>query len=129
MPSFRTVRRVPFTPQQMFAVVADVESYPKFLPLCEALTVVERKEKQGGGAELTATMSVGYGSITEKFTTDVLLDPAAGLIRVRHRDGPFAHLENEWRFVAGDGGCDVQFFIDLHVSVDDAADDGGRRVR
>jgi len=112
LPSFRTVRRVPFTPQQMFDVVADVESYPQFLPLCEALTVTERTSTAGGGADLTATMVVGYGAITERFTTQVLLDPAASLIRVRHRDGPFTHLENEWRFVPAVGGSDVQFFID-----------------
>ena len=112
MPSFRTVRRVPFTPQQMFAVVADVESYPQFLPLCEALTVTKREATSDGGTELTATMSVGYGAITEQFTTQVLLDPGAALIRVRHQDGPFTHLENEWRFVPAVGGCDVQFFID-----------------
>ena len=112
MPSFRTVRRVPFTPQQMFAVVADVESYPQFLPLCEGLTVTERTSTADGGTDLTATMSVGYGAITERFTTQVLLDPATALIRVQHRDGPFTHLKNEWRFVAATGGCDVQFFID-----------------
>ena len=129
MPSFRTVRRVPFTPQQMFAVVADVESYPEFLPLCEGLTVVGRKEQQAAGHDLTATMSVGYGAITEQFTTHVLLDPAAGLIRVRHRDGPFTHLENEWRFVPADGRLRRAVLHRLRVPLDDAADDRGRRVR
>lgn len=112
MPSFRTVRRVPFTPQQMFDVVADVEKYPQFLPLCEALTVTARTATPEGLTILTATMVVGYRAITEQFTTQVTLDPADFLIRVRHRDGPFTHLENEWRFVSAPGGSDVQFFID-----------------
>lgn len=112
MPSFRTVRQVPFTPRQMFDVVADVERYPSFLPLCEGLTVTAREALAGGASALTATMEVGYKSITERFTTHVTLDPDAGTIRVRHRDGPFTHLENDWRFVAAGGGCDVHFSID-----------------
>lgn len=106
MPSFRTVRHVPFTPREMFDVVADVERYPEFLPLCEGLAVLERRQ-----GELTATMTVGYKAITERFTTHVVLDPEAGVIRVRNLDGPFTHLENEWRFVAAGSGCDVQFAI------------------
>lgn len=111
MPSFRTVRHVPFTPREMFEVVADVERYPEFLPLVEGLTVLKRKES-GGAVELTATMTVGYKAITERFTTRVLLTPDAGEIRVSHVEGPFSHLENDWRFVAAEDGCDVHFAID-----------------
>ncbi|MGE3229136.1 MAG: type II toxin-antitoxin system RatA family toxin [Hyphomicrobium sp.] len=111
MPSFRTVRHVPFTPSEMFEVVADVERYPEFVPLCEAL-VVTRREAGERGDELTATMTVGYRAITERFTTHVVLDPAAGHIRVRNLDGPFTRLENDWRFVASGAGCDVHFAID-----------------
>ena len=110
MPSFRTVRNVPFTPREMFAVVADVERYPEFLPLCEALTVIGRKAG-ARGPELTATMTVGYKAITERFTTHVTLDSDAGLIQVRNLDGPFTHLENEWRFLAAGNGCAVNFSI------------------
>lgn len=111
MPHFNTIRRVPFTPRQMFAVVADIERYPEFLPLVEGLTVLERKES-GETTELTAAMTVGYNAITERFTTRVVLAPKAGEIQVRHLEGPFSHLENDWRFVAADGGCDVHFTID-----------------
>jgi coenzyme Q-binding protein COQ10 len=100
VPSFRTVRKVAFTPRQMFDVVADVERYPLFLPLCE------------GRTELTATMSVGYGAIQEAFTTRVMLDADGGVIHVRNLDGPFSKLENTWRFVPAPGGCEVQFAID-----------------
>jgi coenzyme Q-binding protein COQ10 len=110
LPSFKTVRHVAFTPREMFDVVADVERYPEFLPLCEGLTVTECKTG-ARGTELMATMLVGYKSITEQFTTRVTLDPEAGLIQVRHLDGPFSHLENDWRFVAAGGGCDVHFSI------------------
>ncbi len=64
MPTFETTRRVPFTAEQMFAVVADVERYPEFLPLCESL-VVEQREVGSTHTTLTATMSVGYHAIRE----------------------------------------------------------------
>jgi len=111
LPSFKTVRHVSFTPREMFEVVADVERYPEFLPLCEGLTVHERKVSETGST-LTATMTVGYKAITERFKTHVTIDPEAGVIRVRHLDGPFTHLNNEWRFVAAGSGCDVHFAID-----------------
>lgn len=111
MPRFQTVRRVSFTPEEMFAVVADVERYPEFLPLVEGLTIRERNDA-GETTELTATMTVGYKAITERFTTHVTLAPSAGEIRVRHVDGPFTHLENDWRFVEAGNGCDVHFTID-----------------
>ncbi len=111
MPSFKTVRRVPFTPGEMFDVVADVESYPAFLPLCEGLTVHERRES-GDRVELAATMTVGYKAITERFKTHVTLDQPAHVIRIRHLDGPFTHLESEWRFAPAGPGCEVSFAID-----------------
>jgi coenzyme Q-binding protein COQ10 len=96
----------------MFDVVADVERYPEFLPLCEGLVVTARKSGEGGDEHLTATMTVGYKAITERFTTQVALERAALRILVRHLDGPFSHLENQWQFVAADNGSDVQFSID-----------------
>ena len=74
MPSFRTTRRVAFTPRQMFDLVADVEKYPQFLPLCEALTV-RKRERAGEQETLIADMTVGYKAIRETFTTRVTLDP------------------------------------------------------
>ena len=64
MPSFRTVRRVPFSPRQMFDLVADVERYPQFLPLCEALAVKSR-ERDGDKEIVVAQMTVGYMAIRE----------------------------------------------------------------
>jgi len=104
-------RRVPFTAEQMFAIVADVERYPQFLPLCEGLTVRSREEK-GGDSVLTATMSVGYRSIAESFTSRVTLKPEANEIRVAYLDGPFTHLDNRWRFQDVSGGSEIHFYID-----------------
>jgi coenzyme Q-binding protein COQ10 len=111
LPSFKTQRRVPFTPEQMFAVVSDVERYPEFLPLCTALSVKSRTA-EASKTTLVATMTVGYGKISERFTTRVTLEPEVPLVRVSHVDGPFTRLENEWRFVAVPGGCEVRFVID-----------------
>jgi len=74
MPTFRTTRSVKHTPAQMFALVADVERYPEFLPLCEDLRVMRRSQSGEGIESLVATMSVGYKAIKETFTTRVTLD-------------------------------------------------------
>ena len=113
MPQFETVRRVPFTPEQMYALVADVEKYPQFLPLCESLQVIS-KSPSDGGTMIVARMEIGYKAIREAFTTQVVLKPALPTVTVTYLDGPFHHLENRWRFVAADNGaaCDVGFWID-----------------
>lgn len=97
MPSFETTRRVPFTPEQMFSIVADIENYPLFVPLCESLTITSRKD-YGFETELIATMGIGYKSIHEKFTTKVRLRPHQKSIHVSHLEGPFRRLENKWLF-------------------------------
>ncbi|MDO9383046.1 MAG: type II toxin-antitoxin system RatA family toxin [Hyphomicrobiaceae bacterium] len=111
MPKFETTRRVPYTPQQMYQVVADVEAYPQFLPLCEALHV-ESREVAGDKTTIIATMSVGYKTIRESFRTRVTLAPGEPAILVEYLDGPFKRLENRWRFLPAATGSDVHFFID-----------------
>lgn len=115
MPSFETTRRVPFTARQMFDVVADVERYPQFLPLCEGL-VVRSHERSGSDTILVATMTVGYGALRESFTSRVTLRPERGEILVAYLDGPFSHLDNRWRFRGGNGGSHIDFFIDYAFS-------------
>ena len=112
MPKFETMRRVSHTPDEMFSLVADVEGYPQFLPLCEALSVRSRKERDGR-TMLVADMTVGYEAIRETFTTQVLLRPDDRVIDVKYIDGPFKYLTNAWGFeqVEG-GGCNIRFFID-----------------
>lgn len=111
MPTFSNQRRVPFTPTQMFDVVADVEKYPSFLPMCESLHV-RKREQRGEASVLTATMGIGYKAISEHFTTRVTLVPAEPRILVEYLDGPFRHLENRWRFLAAPQGSIVDFYID-----------------
>ena len=111
MPSFRTTRRVKHTPEQMFDLVADVEKYPLFLPLCEGLRVRSRKPGEEGRETLVADMSVGYKAIHETFTSKVKLNRAALKITVAYLDGPFQTLDNVWTFKPDGQGCIVEFFI------------------
>lgn len=112
MPTFETKRTVGHAPDKMFALVADVEKYPEFLPLCEALSVRSRRERDGREV-LVADMTVGYKAIRETFTSQVLLRPAENTIDVKYLDGPFRYLTNVWRFdPAADGRTEIHFFID-----------------
>jgi coenzyme Q-binding protein COQ10 len=110
MPAFTTTRRVPFSAAQMYALVADVERYPEFLPMCTGLKVMSRVAVSEG-EDLVARMSVGYKSIAEAFTTRVHLRPATLQVDATYIDGPFRRLENSWRLIDLPGGCDVNFHI------------------
>ncbi|SCY82685.1 type II toxin-antitoxin system RatA family toxin [Microvirga guangxiensis] len=111
MPSFRMTRTVKHKPAQMFALVADVERYPEFLPLCEELRVIRRVQSGEGVETLVAAMRVGYKAINESFTTRVTLDEPRLRIQVEYVDGPFKYLENRWNFREAPGGCEVEFYI------------------
>jgi coenzyme Q-binding protein COQ10 len=112
MPSFRTIRRVRHAPANMFDLVADVDKYPRFLPLCEALSVRRRVQDRDGRSVIVADMTVAYKVFRETFASRVTLDPEKRKILVEYLDGPFRHLENRWSFKEdGEGGCVVEFFI------------------
>ncbi len=96
----------------MFDLVADVEHYPEFVPLCAALRVKRRARSDEGVEILVADMTVAYKLIRETFTSRVLLDRPRLTIHVEYLDGPFSRLDNRWEFVSqGDKACDVKFFI------------------
>ncbi|WP_208441975.1 type II toxin-antitoxin system RatA family toxin [Bartonella raoultii] len=113
MPTFTTHRRIAHSAREMFDLVADVESYPEFLPMCEALIIRSRKEYEEKTL-LLADMIVGYKVIREIFTTQVFLQPKKNLIEVKYIDGPFKYLENHWAFhdIENSNSCNVEFFID-----------------
>jgi coenzyme Q-binding protein COQ10 len=112
MASFRSTRRVNHSPADMFALVADVERYPEFLPLCEQLKVRRRSQSGEGIEVLVADMTVGYRAIHETFASRVTLDKAGFRILVEYIDGPFKYLENRWLFKQDNDGCNVEFYID-----------------
>ncbi|MEM8935488.1 MAG: type II toxin-antitoxin system RatA family toxin [Pseudomonadota bacterium] len=108
--------RVPYTAQQMFDLVADVERYPEFLPWCTALRVLRRGE-DGAARTLLAEMIVAYKVFRERFKSEVRLDTEAGVIDVAYNDGPFSTLTNQWKFInEEDGGSTVVFYIDAEFN-------------
>ena len=114
MPSFRSERSVRHRAEQMFDLVADVERYPEFVPLCTSLRVRNRRPDGQGRETLIADMSVGYKMIREKFTSRVVLDKPRLRVVVEYIDGPFSHMENIWTFrdEPSGGRSLVTFFID-----------------
>jgi coenzyme Q-binding protein COQ10 len=112
MPEFSTKRRVRHAAADMFDLVADIKKYPEFVPLCSALTVKSRTEKDDGTIVLVADMTVSYKIVRETFTSRITLDRPNLRIFVEYLSGPFKRMHNRWAFhPAGDSACDVEFFI------------------
>lgn len=112
MPSFRNKRRVNHSAAHMFDLVADVERYPEFVPLCESLSVRRRVASGDGVDILVADMTVAYKVFRESFTSRVTLDRPRLSILVEYLDGPFSRLENRWTFKPqGEKACEVEFYI------------------
>ncbi len=112
MPQFSKVHPVSHDAGNMYDLVADIEQYPQFVPLCQALVTRSKRHKAGREVRV-ADMTVGYKSIRETFTCQVVLDQEARCITASYIDGPFKYLENKWYFEPdGDEGCKVHFSID-----------------
>ena len=112
MPQFSTKHAVQHAATEMFDLVADVERYPEFVPLCRALKVRRRQTLPNGNELLVAQMTVAYKFISETFTSRVTLDRTNLQIRVEYLDGPFSQLENRWSFrPTGEETSEVEFFI------------------
>ena len=112
MPAFSSARRVQHSAADMFDLVADVERYPQFVPLCSALRIKRRTRSDEGVEVLVADMTVAYKVIRETFTSRVMLDRPRLTIHVEYLDGPFSRLDNRWEFLArGERECEVKFAI------------------
>jgi coenzyme Q-binding protein COQ10 len=112
MPKFNSRRPVKHSAPQMFDLVADVERYPEFVPLCSALKVRQRTPNPDGTEIVICEMTVSFKLVRETFTTRVTLDRAALKILVEYLQGPFSNLENRWTFEAkSDTSCDVGFYL------------------
>ncbi|MCK9919378.1 type II toxin-antitoxin system RatA family toxin [Microbacteriaceae bacterium K1510] len=113
MPQFSTKRRVRHAASNMFDLVADVEKYPQFVPLCTSLRVKSRTDKGEGVQVLIADMTVAYKLVRQTFTSRVTLDRPNLAILVEYLNGPFSRMQNRWTFApTGDDTCEVIFFID-----------------
>jgi coenzyme Q-binding protein COQ10 len=112
MPKFNSRRRVNHSAQQMFDLVADVERYPEFVPLCRSLKIRQRTPKPDGTEIVVADMTVSFKLVREAFTSRVTLDPANLKILVEYLQGPFSSLENRWTFdPKSDTSCEVGFYL------------------
>ena len=98
---------VPYRPEQMFELVADVGKYPDFLPWCVGSKVRSRTTEQA-----VADLTIGFGPFRESFTSRVILE-RPHLVRVRYENGPFRYLNNQWKFTPHPNGCRVDFFVDF----------------
>ncbi|MDR3422229.1 MAG: type II toxin-antitoxin system RatA family toxin [Xanthobacteraceae bacterium] len=111
MPQLSTTRRVRHAAADMFDLVADVEHYPEFVPLCQSLRVRTRT-KEGSKEVIVVDMTIAYKLVRQTFTSRVTLDRPNLQILVEYLEGPFRRLNNTWNFRAVDSrACDVEFFI------------------
>ncbi len=107
MPTHAERQIVPYRPDQLFDLVADVGKYPQFLPWCVGARVRSRTE-----AELLADLTIGFGPFRETFTSRVTLDRPR-LLKVRYENGPFRYLNNQWHFLPHEQGTEVDFMVDF----------------
>ncbi|MBP0445732.1 type II toxin-antitoxin system RatA family toxin [Roseomonas sp. SSH11] len=107
MPTHAEKRRLPYTPEQMFDLVADVRRYPEFLPWCVGARVISQNEN-----ELIADLTIGFKMFRETFRSRVTLE-RPDHVHVEYLTGPFRYLNNHWRFHPMPGGTEVDFFVDF----------------
>lgn len=112
MPTHAEQRRVPYRPDQMFDLVADVERYPEFLPWCVGARVLSRSG-QPPHEVILADLMVGFKAFRGTFRSRVTLNRPACRIDVQYTQGPFKYLNNHWIFHAVPDGCIVDFYIDF----------------
>ena len=108
MPIHSERRVVPYSPRQMYGLVADVDRYPEFLPWCVAARVRQRSETL-----LVADLMIGFRMFRERFTSRVSLKESAQRIDVVYAEGPFKYLENHWAFRDHPEGCEIDFYVDF----------------
>ncbi|HEY2444955.1 MAG TPA: type II toxin-antitoxin system RatA family toxin [Rhizomicrobium sp.] len=110
MPAHSESRILPYTAAFLYAIAADVERYPEFLPWCAGLRVLKREPAPFGEVVWAETL-IGYKSLRERYTSRVELDTRARRIDVTQTEGPFRELENHWRFTPQGTSCRVDFSI------------------
>ena len=113
MPTHSETRFLPYTPDEMYALVADVGSYPKFLPWNSAARIRSRHPIEGGGEVMEADLVISFKVFRERFGSRVKLWPDAKRIETDYLDGPFKHMRSTWTFREAAGGCEVDFFVDF----------------
>ncbi len=107
MPTHAERRFLPYPPEKLYALVADVQRYPEFLPWCTASRITSQKDNV-----ITADLVIGFKMIRERFTSRVTLEPESR-IDVEYTSGPLRYLNNHWVFEPAPGGCVIDFYIDF----------------
>ncbi|MBL6454456.1 type II toxin-antitoxin system RatA family toxin [Belnapia sp. T6] len=107
MPTHAEKRILRYTPEQLFALVADVRRYPEFLPWCVGARIVSQNDDK-----LIADLTIGFKLFRESFRSEVVLERPHD-IHVQYMNGPFRYLNNHWRFVPHPQGTQVEFFVDF----------------
>jgi coenzyme Q-binding protein COQ10 len=107
MPTHAEQRLLPYTQEQLFALVADIERYPEFLPWCIGARIRDRSPHL-----IVADLVIGFKMFRERFTSRVALDPPRK-IDVTYAEGPFRYLNNHWIFEKAPQGCNIDFFVDF----------------
>ena len=112
MPTHTEKRIMPYTAKQMYDLVADVETYPDFLPWCAA-TRIRKVTKDSHKIIIEADLIIAFKVFRERFGSRVTLKAEKFSIDVEYLDGPFKYLNNHWIFRDVDGGCEADFFVDF----------------
>ncbi len=112
MPTHHETRKLPYTAQQMYDLVADVESYPQFLPWTAAARVRDRRETREGEV-MEADLVISFKVFRERFRSEVTLRPDDMRIDTRYVTGPFRHMNSTWTFFEREQGCEVRFDVDF----------------
>ncbi len=114
MPTHAEKRIMPYSAEQMFGLIADIERYPEFLPWCAAARVRSRTPLPDGAGEVVdAELVISFKVFRERFGSRVTLRPDARQIDVEYLDGPFKYLRNHWKFDPRGESCEVDFFVDF----------------
>lgn len=114
MPSHSETRQLPYSADQMYALVADVAKYPEFIPWTTAARIRSVSPlTDGTGEVMLADLVVGFKMFRERFGSKVTLRPKIRRIDTEYIDGPFKHMMSCWRFADSDGGCEVYFEVDF----------------
>jgi coenzyme Q-binding protein COQ10 len=112
MPTHTDTKTLPYTAQQMYDLVADVASYPQFLPWCAAARIRSRTD-QVASQVMLADLVISFKVFRERFSSKVVLYPNDQKIETTYIDGPFKYMESTWSFKDVEGGVEVTFFVDF----------------
>ena len=114
MPTHAETRVVPYSADEMYALIADVARYPEFLPWCAAARIRDTRTNPDGTGVMDADLVISFKVYRERFGSRVSFYPAERRIDVEYLDGPFRHMQNRWRFhPKGERSCEVDFFVDF----------------